>query len=195
MNKKPEVFKPIYNENSGYSISNYGRIYSHKSNMFLSLSPKQTGYIEVGLFVNGKMKYERVHRLVALYFCEKPEGYNIVNHKDFDKSNNYYENLEWTTVAGNTKHWYDNQDSAKELQLKASALGAKAVRMVIDVYLHGEFVGRFYGKKETADALEKSQKTIYNCINENRATRDGYTFKYIGTEAELERVGGDANES
>ena len=187
--KKPEIFKPL-NEDAGYSISNYGRVYSHKRNIMMSLKLTKDGYHEIILYINGKPRYERVHRLVALYFCEKPEGATVVNHKDMNKTNNYYENLEWCTASENTKHWYDNSENSKTIQLNASELGAKATRMVIDVYLHGEFVGRFYGKKETADILGKSEKTIYNCLNEDRATRDGYTFKYIGTEAEVEREGG-----
>lgn len=184
-----EIFKTINNTN--YSISNHGRVYSHSRNIYLSKKDTWDGYKEVGLFINGKIKMEKVHRLVALYFCEKPEGATVVNHKDMNKTNNYYENLEWCTVSQNVKHWYENDENAKTIQLKASELGAKATRMVIDVFLHGEFIGRFYGKKETADALGKNPKTIYNCLNEDRATRDGYTFKYIGTEAEVEREGGD----
>ena len=190
--KKAEVFKQIFGEYTGYSISNHGRVYSHKRNIYLQPKTTWDGYEEVCLFINGANKYERVHRLVALYFCDKKEGSTIVNHKDLDKKNNYYENLEWCTLSENTKHWYDKDPNAKTIQQKASELGAKATRMVIDVYLHGEFVGRFYGKKETADILGKSEKTIYNCLHEDRATRDGYTFKYIGTEAEVEREGGDA---
>jgi hypothetical protein len=47
-----------------------------------------------------------VHRLVALTYLECPEGYEKldINHKDGDKSNNHFTNLEWCTAKENTKH-------------------------------------------------------------------------------------------
>lgn len=49
-----------------------------------------------------------VSRVVALAFCNKPDGCNVVNHIDGNKLNNHASNLEWTTVQGNTKHSYAN---------------------------------------------------------------------------------------
>ena len=47
----------------------------------------------------------QVHRLVALTFIPKPSPeFNVVNHIDRNRQNNYYKNLEWTTVRGNTQH-------------------------------------------------------------------------------------------
>lgn len=43
---------------------------------------------------NGKHKIEYVHRLVALVFCDNPNKYPEVNHKDENKMNNCAENLE-----------------------------------------------------------------------------------------------------
>lgn len=42
-----------------------------------------------------------VHRLVADMWCEHPSGCNVVHHKDGDKTNNNYTNLEWTTQREN----------------------------------------------------------------------------------------------
>lgn len=55
-------------------------------------------------------RYIRVHRLVAEYYVEnpKPREYDIVNHKDGDKSNNHYTNLEWCNASINTQNAYDN---------------------------------------------------------------------------------------
>ena len=55
-------------------------------------------------------RYLRVSRLVAIYFVENPnpEKYDIVNHKDGNKLNNNYENLEWCDISKNTQHAYNN---------------------------------------------------------------------------------------
>ena len=46
-----------------------------------------------------------VHRLVAIYFIEKPsENHNLVAHIDYDKLNNHHSNLQWMTREENVIH-------------------------------------------------------------------------------------------
>ena len=46
-----------------------------------------------------------VHRLVAIYFLDKPsDDHNLVAHLDFDKWNNHHSNLQWMTRAENVAH-------------------------------------------------------------------------------------------
>lgn len=52
----------------------------------------------------GKRQDRYIHRLVAETFISKEEGKNVVNHKDFDRTNNSVENLEWTTSKGNNAY-------------------------------------------------------------------------------------------
>jgi len=51
-----------------------------------------------------RVSEDYIHRLVAQYFVEKPEGCNIVNHLNGIKTDNRAVNLEWTTYAGNNQH-------------------------------------------------------------------------------------------
>lgn len=46
------------------------------------------------------------HRLVALLFLENTLNKPCVNHIDWNKKNNYIDNLEWCTYSDNTKHAY-----------------------------------------------------------------------------------------
>lgn len=62
------------------------------------------GYLRVSMNLSGKHKSYFVHRLVAAGFVEKTLGCNVVNHKDGNKTNNHYSNLEWVTSSDNNKH-------------------------------------------------------------------------------------------
>jgi len=66
---------------------------------------KKNGYYSVKLSDNGKIHTLYVHRLVAKTFHTLSEFLGAdVNHKDGDKSNNYYRNLEWVTRSENINH-------------------------------------------------------------------------------------------
>lgn len=54
-----------------------------------------------------RCKTYRIHRLVALHFIPNPEEKPIPNHKDWNKQNNYVENLEWATYSENELHSYN----------------------------------------------------------------------------------------
>lgn len=69
---------------------------------FLSPQKNSKGYCRV--YINGKREF--VHRIVASIYVPtlKDKTQLTVNHKDGDKSNNNYKNLEWLTNNENMKH-------------------------------------------------------------------------------------------
>jgi len=107
-----EQYKNIIHKDIGdysnYKISNYGRIINNISKYEFKTVADAEGYIISQIInVNKKRHLFRVHRLVCLLFCEKPENYNssfVVNHIDENKSNNYYKNLEWVSTKNNIRH-------------------------------------------------------------------------------------------
>lgn len=96
-------------EYHGYIVDSSGIVYSKRSNEPLKGKISKHGYIELVLSYDGKVHYERLHRIIAFLFVpnEDWENNTVVNHLDGNKLNNDYRNLEWTTVKGNTKHAYD----------------------------------------------------------------------------------------
>lgn len=89
-----------------YEISNTGLIRNKKTKKIRKQAERK-GYMTISLS-NSKYRTEtktfRVHRLVAETFLENPNNYEIINHKDGNKSNNDVNNLEWCTPSYNHNH-------------------------------------------------------------------------------------------
>lgn len=61
----------------------------------------------IDLWKNGKSYREAIHRLVALVYCDKPDGATDVDHIDHNKTNNNYKNLRWVSHKENIHHSYE----------------------------------------------------------------------------------------
>jgi hypothetical protein len=62
------------------------------------------GYYTCSLSDGAKQKTVFIHRMVAQAFCNNPENKPNVNHKDANRLNNRWDNLEWVTQAENIEH-------------------------------------------------------------------------------------------
>lgn len=65
-------------------------------------------YLYLTFCKDGKPRSFTVHRIIATLFCENPFNLPVVNYLDCDPQNNRADNLEWTTLSGNSKHACDN---------------------------------------------------------------------------------------
>ena len=95
--------KPIKNYER-YYVSKLGHVFTiGRTSQLKEIAPCKTpkGYLKVWLYKNGKRKMFYIHRLVAQAFLENPEAFPMVNHKDFDKTNNDVDNLEYCTARYN----------------------------------------------------------------------------------------------
>lgn len=107
-----ELWLPIKGWNGKYFVSNHGRIRSvggkyrkSKPDGYFTIGFRDiTGYRALQLRRPGYTERHRIHTLVAEHFLVKPEWAECVNHLDGNKENNYYLNLEWSTMADNVKH-------------------------------------------------------------------------------------------
>ena len=85
-------------------VNEMGKVRYKDSGKIASTSIAATGYVQVGVWYNGKPRTYNVHRLVAEAFLPNPDGLPEVNHKDENRANCRLENLEWCTSKYNTNY-------------------------------------------------------------------------------------------
>jgi hypothetical protein len=188
MDFENELWKEIDGYGGRYQVSNCGRIWNVATQKIMKPQLKKSGYYSINLMKpNKKLVSERVHRLVALYFCEKPDGCHVVNHLDSNKINNHARNLEWTTISGNTRHCFENNEVFRQQVLDNSIKAAHKTILTLEVRdKDGFLVGIFKGYQETAHILGINEKTVRNiALGKFKTNRKGYTITAIAK-------GGDA---
>jgi hypothetical protein len=118
-----------------YKVYEDGRVWSYRRDIFLKPTITNRGYPSVLLSVASKQNRFLVHRLVALSFIPVVANKPFINHKDGNKLNCDYTNLEWCTPPENSKHALENglhQPSGKRI------LARDYVQEIRSSYLNGE---------------------------------------------------------
>lgn len=107
-----QVWADVKGYEGVYQVSNKGLVRSlprktnnnHPVPERLMALRNKGGYASVLLSLDSDSKEGSVHRLVATAFLVRPEGKPLVNHKDGNKRNNCWWNLEWVTAKENCEH-------------------------------------------------------------------------------------------
>lgn len=87
---------------TGYMVSNYGRVWSLKTNKFMSYHYGRDGRKRVHLQINGKGKTIELARVIALTFLGSGEGLHA-DHIDNDPTNDVLSNIQWLTPFENKR--------------------------------------------------------------------------------------------
>lgn len=115
------------------------------------------------------------HRIVANAFIPKVEWKPEINHKDWNKSNNCIDNLEWCTSSENKLHkyqvlWYRQSDVNR---IATSSILSKPI---LQYTLEWTFVREWKSWKE---AIRNGYwKSIYHCARWNTRNAYWYIWKY-----------------
>lgn len=178
-----EVWRAVPDFEGKYEVSNLGRIRSldrivtmkngakrfHEGKL---LTPKKqkNGYLFYQLFDgNGKFKHWMLHRLVATVFIDNPQGYKEVNHKDGDKTNNKYTNLEWCTRQYNCIHAIENG-----LKDMSKVYSMHPVVQIKD----GEIINEYPSIVEAANSVGVTPSAISRCLRGKSKKSMGYQWRY-----------------
>lgn len=87
-----------------YAITEDGQVWSYRTKQFRKPFVNNSGYLQVSLIIHSKVKNFLIHRLVAEAYIPNPNNLPEVNHKDENKLNPHYTNLEWCTHEENINY-------------------------------------------------------------------------------------------
>ena len=162
-----EIFKRIPNFDN-YIVSNYGRVIhlSNKRNKKVELKPiiNEYGYARVHLIdERGNRKWFPIHRLVANAFIKNIDNKTQVNHKNGNKLDNNYKNLEWCSPKENIEHAYKK--------------GLNKTKKVIQ-YEDAIPFAMYRNCHQASIKSGISYASIYNCLQGKNKSAGGYTWKW-----------------
>lgn len=172
---KGERWRDIEGFEGRYRISDHGRVFSLLSKKLLNIYTNSYGYQCVYLYLDGHYKNFKVHRLVAVAFVPNPYNLPQVNHKNEDKTYNYYTNLEWCSAA------YNNNYGTRTL--RAAITNARPV-----VCIETNII--YWGAREAARQVG-IHNHISECCNGKRKSCGGYHWRWA-TEIEISTIDYDA---
>lgn len=199
-----EIWKPVVGYEGQYEVSNLGNVRSliaRAQNLELHKSIRKDGYIQVQLKVNQKPKNFLVHRLVACAFLPKDETRASVNHKNFNKSDNRLENLEFCTSKENAKHAWNggrcnaiiafNKSEQRKKQLKKQGIeaykngklaylkypGKPVILKKIDSGITNTFQSVF----DAAKYLKRTPSTLVGALKGRQKSVAGHHCSYANT--------------
>lgn len=136
-----------------YSVSNYGEVRNDSTGTLLGGTVANNGYVMVHL----RQRIDKmcsVHRLVMKAFQPREDMNDLqINHIDGNKTNNYIENLEWSTALDNMRHSFQ------------MGLQPKQMKPCYQYDLNGNFIAEYANRQEAAALLNCDYSSIWRCMN------------------------------
>lgn len=151
-----------------YEVNQYGQI-RHKTRKHI-LKPRKNngGYLYVCFKINGKNKNFAVHRIVANAFIPNPNNCLEVNHKDYDRTNNCVDNLEWMDSS-------ENKDHAMKKKENRTVRGKQVAQYSKD----NELITIYPTVTEAAKSLKCSVSALSNCCLGRTKTSQGFIWRFV----------------
>lgn len=176
-----EIWKDIYFIRNGdifdyigyYQISNLGNIktlkrFDNRNHIIKEKIKNQrkdkNGYKIVTLIKNGNQKTFKVHRLVAYMFINNPYNYPIINHKNENKQDNNYKNLEWCTIKYNANY------GSKKIKIS---------KRVNQYDLNNNYIKTWNCISDIKRKYGYDVSGIVKCCKNKKKNMYGYKWKYV----------------
>ena len=157
------AWKPI-NNFPMYFINTRGDVLSLRSTTPKYMKPhlNNTGYYQVMLFDGEKVVPKCLHKLLAEAFIPNPNKYSEINHKDYNRTNNRVDNLEWITQSQNTRYAFlkgnKSQKGEKNNMAKLTMEKVKEIRKFKEENDH-------LSQQQIADHFNLKRENVKDIIN------------------------------
>lgn len=155
-----EVWKDI-EDNDTYEVSSFGNVRNKRTNKILKAGKNSKGYMSVSLTSNGKASSKDVHRLVAIAFCDNPNDYKSVDHKNCSKVDNHYTNLRWCTSSQNSMNIKKRQNTSSKY--KGVYYNKQNYKYVASIRINGKLkvLGSFADEKEAGQRYNREAQRLF----------------------------------
>lgn len=180
-----EIWKDIDGYTGYYKVSNYGKVKSIERHVkhnvigikkvvrerILKTALMSDGYPGISLTKKNSPISKLVHSLVAIHFIKNPLRLPQVNHKDGNKQNNYYKNLEWVTSSGNAIHAYSiglrkKRPSPSKKELHRLRDGIKSIPITL-LHIETGKILKYKSVSEASRSIGVDQSTISKAKSKN----------------------------
>ena len=179
--KDIEIWKDVPGFEGIYEISSHGRLKSYKRNpkgYILSNINKKGGYLSVVIEFQGKVKYTRIHNLMALVFWGIKTTRTLhVHHLDENKQNNFLSNFE---ILNSQEHAVISVQNNPD-RMNGCNNYNKYIKTypIIQYDLNGNYIKEFRNGKEASDATGVCQRNILQVAHKTEY-KPGLTRKQAG---------------
>lgn len=154
---------------TNYFVSENGELFNKKGNRLGTWVENNTGYTLFRIYINGKTKCYRLHRIVAECWIDNPNNLPFVKHKNDNKLDNRASNLEWGSNPDNVQEGYDNncyrfRQRSHKVKVKNLETGETTIYKSI---------------RTLSDTLGLNRKNVAAILKDNKInTYSSYEFSY-----------------
>lgn len=151
----------IIKDFENYSVSNFGNVRNDKTGRILKPIINSNRYYAVNLCNEGKIKFKKIHILVAKAFIDNPTNKKCVDHIDNNRLNNNIDNLRFASYGENNMNSKIRSDNTSNYKGVTFNKNSKKWRAFIQVDGKNKHLGYFDSIEEANNVRVKKAKEIF----------------------------------